>query len=123
MPPMARIWMVLGALSGLVAVGMAAYASHGLPVELAGLANTGASLQAWHALALIGCGLLAERRRGVLVHLAGACFALGSLAFAGGVYVRVLTETSLGMVTPLGGTLLMVGWGVLAAAAALAPER
>jgi uncharacterized membrane protein YgdD (TMEM256/DUF423 family) len=123
MRPMARLWMVLGALSGLVAVGMAAYASHGLPAELASLANTGASLQAWHALALLGCGLLAERRRGPLVHLAAGCFVLGTLGFAGGVYVRVLTETSLGPVTPLGGTLLLVGWGILAAAAALAPEK
>jgi uncharacterized membrane protein YgdD (TMEM256/DUF423 family) len=120
---MARLWMVLGALSGLVAVAMAAYASHGLAPEVASLANTGASLQAWHALALLACGLLADRRRGPLVHLAAGCFVAGTLAFCGGVYVRVLTETSLGPVTPLGGTLLLIGWGLLAAAAALAPER
>lgn len=123
MRAMARLWMVVGSLFGLVAVGMAAYATHALPVELASLANTGASLQAWHALALLGCGMLAERRRGPLVHLAAGCFVLGTLAFCGGVYVRVLTETSLGPVTPLGGTLLLVGWGILAAAAALAPEK
>jgi len=120
---MARIWMVMGALSGLVAVAMAAYASHGMPPETAALANTGASLQAWHALALLGCGLLAERRRGPLVHVAAACFAFGTLAFSGGVYLRVLSEHSLGLVTPLGGTALLVGWGVLAAAAALAPDK
>lgn len=114
--------MVLGALSGLVAVAMAAYASHGLPPETAALAQTGASLQAWHALALIGVGFLAERRRGPLPTLAGLGFALGTLGFCGGVYVRVLTETSLGPVTPLGGTLLLIGWGLLAVAAALAPE-
>lgn len=120
---MARFWMVLGALSGLMAVAMAAYASHGLPPETAGLANTGASLQAWHALALFGAGLLAERRRGPLAHVAAGCFALGTLAFCGGVYVRVLTDTSLGLVTPAGGLTLMVGWGILAAAAALAPQK
>jgi len=120
---MARFWMVLGALSGLVAVAMAAYASHGMDPVRAALANTGASLQAWHALALLGAGLLAERRRGPLVHLAAGCFAAGSIAFCAGIYVRALTETSLGGVTPLGGGILLVGWGVLAAAAALAPER
>ena len=120
---MARIWMVLGALSGLMAVAMAAYASHGLPAEAAALANTGASLQAWHALALFGCGLLAERRRGPMVHGAAACFALGTLAFCGGIALRVLGDVSAGLVVPLGGVALLIGWGLLAAAAALAPDK
>ncbi|NGM21086.1 DUF423 domain-containing protein [Roseomonas stagni] len=120
---MARMWMVFGALSGLIAVAMAAYASHGLAPERAALATTGASLQAWHALALLGAGLLAERRRGRLVHIAAGCFAAGTIAFCGGVYLRALTDTSLGLVTPLGGTVLLVGWGILAAAAALAPQK
>lgn len=120
---MARFWMVLGALSGLVAVAMAAYASHGLPPETATLAETGASLQAWHALALILTGLLAERRRGALPHAAAAFFALGTLLFCGGIYLRVLTGLGAGMVTPIGGMAMLVGWGVLAAAAALAPQK
>jgi uncharacterized membrane protein YgdD (TMEM256/DUF423 family) len=115
--------MVLGALSGLVAVAVAARASHGMAPEAAALASTGASLQAWHALALLACGLLAERRRGPMVHVAAGCFALGTLAFCGGVYLRAFTEYSIGLGTPIGGTLLLVGWGVLAAAAALAPEK
>lgn len=119
---MSRIWIAAGALLGLVAVAMSAYASHGLPPDRASLASTGASLSAWHALALIGVGLLAERRRGVLVHVAGGCFAVGTLMFSGGVFLRALTGTSLGMVTPLGGTTLLVGWGVLAAAA-FSPPR
>ncbi len=120
---MARIWMVIGALSGLIAVAMAAYASHGLPPEVAGTAMTGASLQAWHALALLIAGMLVERRRGPIVPLAAACFAFGTLLFSGGIYLRVLTGISLGMVVPLGGMALLVGWGLLAAGAALAPER
>jgi len=120
---MSRIWIALGAVFGLVSVAMAAYASHGLPMDRAGLAMTGASLGAWHALALIGAGLLAERRRGWLVHAAAALFAIGTFAFCAGVYLRALTEHSIGMVTPLGGTLLMVAWGVFGVAALLAPQR
>ena len=115
--------MVLGALSGLIAVAMAAYASHGVAPDRAGLAMTGASLQAWHALALLGAGLLAERRRGMLVPISAGCFVVGSLAFCGGVYLRAIADVSVGLVTPLGGVILLVGWGVLAAAAALAPEK
>ncbi|WP_372623199.1 DUF423 domain-containing protein [Falsiroseomonas sp.] len=120
---MSRIWMALGALFGLVSVAMAAYASHGLEPASATLANTGASLGAWHGLALIGAGLLAERRRGPLVHLAAGCFAAGALMFCGGLYLRALTDLSLGLVTPLGGMTMLVGWGLLAAAALVAPQR
>jgi uncharacterized membrane protein YgdD (TMEM256/DUF423 family) len=120
---MSRIWMAIGALYGLLSVAMAAYASHGLPPEKASLAMTGASLGAWHALALFGTGLLAERRQGWVVHGAGALFATGTAMFCGGVAVRALTEGSLGIVTPAGGMALMVGWGMLAAAAMLVPER
>jgi len=120
---MSRIWIAIGALFGLVSVAMAAYASHGLPPERASLAMTGASVGAWHALALIGAGLLAERRRGALVHVAAGLFAAGTLTFCGGVFLRALGEVSLGLVTPVGGTTLLVGWGVLAAAALVAPER
>lgn len=120
---MARLWMTFGALSGLVAVAMAAYASHGIDPARGSLAMTGASLQAWHALALLGAGLLAERRRGPLPHVAAGLFAFGSLLFCTGVYLRALTEHSIGLATPVGGVALMAGWGVLAAAALLAPGR
>ena len=120
---MSRIWIAIGAMFGLVSVAAAAYASHGLAPERAALAMTGASLGAWHALALIGTGLLAERRRGRLVHAAAALFATGTLMFCGGVFLRALGDISLGLLTPVGGVTLLVGWGVLAAAALVAPSR
>ena len=43
--------------------------------------------------------------------------------FCGGVFLRALTEVSIGLVTPLGGMTLLVGWAVLAAAALVAPDR
>ena len=103
---MPRLWMALGALSGLVAVAMAAYASHGIDPARGGLAMTGASLQAWHALALLGAGLLAERRRGPLPHVAAGLFTLGSALFCIGVYLRAFTEHSIGLATPVGGVAL-----------------
>lgn len=120
---MSRLWLALGALYGLLAVALAAHAAHGLPPERSALGMTGASLGAWHALALLGVGLLAERRRGALVPAAGLLFALGALLFCGGVALRALTDLSLGLLTPLGGVLLLAGWGVLGVAALLAPAR
>ena len=51
-----------------------------------------------------------------------ACFALGSLAFCAGVWLRALTDTSLGPITPAGGMVLLLGW-VLLAFGALARDR
>jgi uncharacterized membrane protein YgdD (TMEM256/DUF423 family) len=120
---MARIWMALGAVFGALAVAMAAYAAHGLDETRAVAANTGASLGAWHALALIGAGLLAERRRGAMVHVAAGLLAVGTLLFSGGLYLRALSGLSLGMLVPAGGVAMLLGWGVFCVAALLAPQR
>ncbi|MBO1076705.1 DUF423 domain-containing protein [Roseomonas marmotae] len=114
---MARLWLVLGALSGGVAVGLSAWAAHGLAPEQAALAASALTMQGWHALALLAVGLLAERRGGWAVHLAGGGFVLGALCFCGAVWWRALTGGSLGGVAPFGGTLLMLAWLMLALAA------
>ncbi len=115
---MARLWLVLGALSGGVAVGLAAWAAHGLAPDQAARVAPALDMQGWHALALLATGLLAERRGGRLPHAAGACFALGTLGFCGALWWHALTGGSLGRVAPTGGMLLMLGWVLLAVAGA-----
>ncbi|PHK94419.1 hypothetical protein CR162_13050 [Pseudoroseomonas rhizosphaerae] len=120
---MPRLWLVLGALSGLVAVALSAWAAHGLVLDEADhrRVQSALTMQGWHALALLAVGLLAERRPGArLPHLAGGCFVLGSLGFCGAVWWLVLRGWSLG-IAPQGGTLLMLGWLLLAAAALRKP--
>jgi uncharacterized membrane protein YgdD (TMEM256/DUF423 family) len=116
-----RAWLALGALAGLLAVALAAWAAHGAPARLdaqalAALGN-GLQMQGWHALALLATGLWAERRGGVLPHLAGAAFALGLLLFCGGVYAGAIGGVRLGPVAPTGGMMLMAGWALLLASA------
>ena len=108
-----RVWVALGGLAGLLAVAAAAGAAH-LPVE-AGEARALASavqMQGWHALALLGCGLWGARGGG-LTHAAGAAFASGTLLFCGTVYAGALGGLHLGMLAPVGGSLLMLGWALL----------
>ena len=116
---MARLWIGLGALAGLLAVAMAAVAAHGLeaigPVRL-GMLRSADQMQGWHALALLFCGLWAPRG-GRLADAAGAAFTLGLLLFCGAVDTLALTGTSLGLLAPIGGTLLMLGWALLALSA------
>jgi len=111
-----RLWLLLGALSGLLAVALSAWAAHGLAPRLDAasvrMVDNALTMQGWHALALLATGLLAERRSGRLAHWAGGCFVLGSLGFCGAVWWLVLTGASLG-VAPFGGTLLMLGWLLL----------
>lgn len=117
---MSRLWITAGALAGLLAVALSAWAAHGLAVEPARLrmAESAIQQQGWHALALVATGLLAERWGGRLLAGAGACFLLGIVLFCGGVWFVVLRGVSPGPVAPVGGTLLMLGWLLLAIAGA-----
>ncbi len=113
---MYRLWIGLGGLAGLTAVGMAALAAHALtdltPGQLRAV-DSAVQMQGWHALALVACGIWAQRRPGALVQLAGAAFALGVPAFCGAVYASVLGGIGTGPLAPVGGTLLMLGWLLL----------
>jgi uncharacterized membrane protein YgdD (TMEM256/DUF423 family) len=116
---MERLWIALGALAGLLAVGMAALAAHGLeeigPVRLE-MARNALQMQGWHALALLACGLWAPRG-GRLVDWAGMAFTAGLVLFCGGVYGLALGGWPSGRLAPVGGTLLLVGWVLLGVSA------
>lgn len=115
-----RIWITLGGIAGLGAVGMAALAAHALPQRLdaarMGMVESGIRMQGWHALALLFVGLWSVRG-GVWTQAAGAAFALGMLLFCGAVYALALGGVRSGPVAPFGGTLLMLGWALLAVSA------
>ena len=114
---MYRLWILLGALAGLTAVAMEAAAAHALAARIGAnglaLVHSAAQMQGWHALALVLCGVWAERRRGRLVHLAGLAFALGIILFCGSLYLLALYGLRLPSVAPTGGSLLMLGWLLL----------
>jgi uncharacterized membrane protein YgdD (TMEM256/DUF423 family) len=77
----------------------------------------------FHALALLGAAWAATRWPGGAIKLAGWCFVAGSVLFSGSLYLLALTGTRwLGAVTPLGGVLLILGWGLLAYGAGREPD-
>ena len=115
--PVQRTWITIGALAGLTAVAMAAFAAHGIPDPNARrIVASGVQMQGWHALALFGTGLWAPRG-GRTADAAGAAFTLGLLLFCGAVYALALAGVSLGATAPAGGMLLMLGWLLLAVSA------
>lgn len=118
------MWMVLGAISGFVAVAAGAFGAHALKARLApdlqAVFETGARYQMYHALALVVVGALLARavpeaREIASLRLAGSLFLAGTLLFSGSLYVLALSgQRWLGAVTPLGGLCFLGGWLALA---------
>jgi uncharacterized membrane protein YgdD (TMEM256/DUF423 family) len=124
----ARLFVVLGALFALLAVGAGAFGAHGLRARLdpAMLAvfETAARYQMYHALALVAAGASLAVRPTLLARLAGWFFAAGIVLFSGSLYALALGgPNALGPVTPFGGLAFMAGWACLAGWAALASEK
>jgi uncharacterized membrane protein YgdD (TMEM256/DUF423 family) len=115
-----RLWIALGALAGLGAVAMAAVGAHVVPEtadpRVGAMLRSAIQMQGWHALALLACGLWAERG-GRLANCAGLAFIAGTVLFCGAIYALALGGLHLAMLAPIGGTLLMLGWALLAASA------
>ena len=117
-----RLFVVMGAISGFIAVGAGAFGAHGLRTrlvpDLLTVFETAARYQMYHALGLIAAAWVASRWPGTLAGAGGWLFVAGTLVFSGSLYALALTGVrSLGAVTPLGGLCFLAGWLCLAVAA------
>lgn len=110
-----RLQAFLAALFGALAVAFGAFAAHGLTVpHAADLMRLGAQYHMAHALAAFAA--LAAWRWGAArarfvapILFAGVCF------FSGSLYALAFGAPGwAGAITPVGGVLFLIGWGVLA---------
>ena len=116
---MARIFLVLGALSGFSSVAAGAFGAHALrqrlDEKLLAVFETGARYQMFHALALLVIGALAARGESRALAVAGWAMVAGTVLFSGSLYALALSGVrGLGAITPLGGVAFLVGWLALA---------
>jgi uncharacterized membrane protein YgdD (TMEM256/DUF423 family) len=117
-----RKWLFIAAITGALAVLLAAFGEHALtdrlsPRDLNAFA-TGARYQMYHALAMGLAALVPPGPAAPRAQLAALLFFAGTLLFSGSLYGLALTGIRLlGFVTPFGGLALMAGWIVLALAA------
>jgi len=149
----AKTCLTVSALSGFLAVFLGAFGAHRLgdsgflerkyadmdAKSIAGMElpaaykylqdfNTGVRYHMWHSLALMGIGLAMLKTRSKLLSAAAWCFLAGIVLFSGSLYVLVICGPSFGgikwgLVAPIGGTLQLVGWLLMATAfARLKPE-
>src|SRR6266478_3643389 len=112
--------LLLACLMGAGGVGLAAAAAHGTPAS--GL-DSAAYLLLFHAVAVLAAASLIRQELLWRPHglVAMACFVAGGTLFAGDVSMRAFVGQRLfPMAAPTGGTLLILGWLALAAAAVVA---
>jgi len=130
-----RQWIITGAILAALAVVFGAFGAHGLEPHLksvfgdtertiAGLTvpatfkylqdfKTGADYHMYHALGLLALGIAASQQTEIRKshRVAAWCFLLGIVLFSGSLYVLVLSGMRwLGAITPIGGSLMTVGW-------------
>src|SRR5262245_55418948 len=119
---MAKVFFVIGALSGFLGVALGAFGAHGLrsrlEPELLVVFEVGVRYQMYHALALLAVGWACTRWPGAVVTASGWLFVAGTIVFSGSLYALALSGVRwLGAITPLGGLALLAGWLCLAWAA------
>lgn len=110
----------IGAVFALLAVGLGAFGAHSLekivsPEELDTF-EVGVRYQFYHAFAILFIGLLSSRKQHRHLNTAGWLFTVGILFFSGSLYFLAVDEALglslrwLGPVTPIGGTMFIIGW-------------
>jgi uncharacterized membrane protein YgdD (TMEM256/DUF423 family) len=115
-----RVALTVAGLAMFVAVVLGAFGAHALrgrlDPEMTGVWQTAVQYHAWHALALLGVGILLlhwPESRGL--GWAAWLFAAGIVLFSGSLYALALTGTrALGAITPVGGVAFLAAWAVLA---------
>jgi len=117
-------FLLAAAIFGFLAVAAGAFGAHILESRLdandLAIFETAVRYQMYHALALLGVGILVRlrERSSRALDAAGWLFIAGIVVFSGSLYFLVLTGPRwLGAITPLGGLALLAGWACLAVAA------
>ena len=111
------MWWRIGAVFGALGVILGAFGAHGLEGVVADehlleVWRTAARYHLIHAVALLGVAAHPRSPK-----IAGWFFVTGIIVFSGSLYLMTLSSFRwLGMITPLGGLALIVGWIALAIA-------
>ncbi|MEK8198425.1 DUF423 domain-containing protein [Lysinibacillus sp. FSL M8-0134] len=123
-----EMFLALGAILACLGVVLGAFGAHALKDKFASphyaaIWETAVQYHMYHALGIIGLGILSSESllgSTSLLSLAGYLMFTGIIFFSGSLYVLAVTGVKkLGAITPIGGMLFIVAW-VLVAVAALA---
>ena len=119
---MAKLFITLASLSGMLAVLFGAFGAHALKERLDEHAltvfETAVQYHFYHTLALLVVGVMAlSQPQAALLKSSGWLFVIGILVFSGSLYLLSFTGMRwLGAITPFGGLAFIAAWACLAAA-------
>lgn len=112
--------LLIGALLGLTSVGAGAYVDHVLvhavDEKTLSMIKTALHYHQLYAVIISAIGLVhCLKNDAILLKLSAWLFIIGTVLFSFSIYLKALTGTIAWIkLTPIGGTLLMVGWVLLA---------
>lgn len=119
---MKNIVLTIAAFYGMTSVILGAFGAHAfkkfLPAEKLTSFEVGVRYQMYHAIALLAIGLFFNFSNG-MERSAAWCMMLGTFIFSVSIYLLSFADhwgvnlKFLGPITPLGGLLMLVGWGIL----------
>ena len=117
-----RTCLAAGAVLAMLGVGLGAFGAHALKatLEAAGRADTfetAVRYQFYHAFGLLLLGILMNVKPQMTQSLGYAAWIMlaGVFIFSGSLYLICFTGVTMwGAVAPIGGTLLLISWGLLA---------
>ena len=108
-------YLLIGAMSGCLVVIMGAFGAHALNEILddygKSIYNKAVLYHMFHSIAIIILGLINKIQPEIQLSMAGWSFVFGIILFSGSLYIIAITGIkSLGMITPIGGLLFIIGW-------------
>lgn len=121
MTAVAKMFCIIGSINVGLAVLMGAFGAHGLKEKISermlDVFHTGVAYHMYHALGLFAVAFVAQHVNHGMVRWSGWLMLAGIILFSGSLYLLSLSGIKwLGAITPVGGTLFIVAWGLLAAA-------
>lgn len=110
-----RLFLVLGAINGFLAVALGAFGAHGLEgkvtEKMLNIWEKAVNYQMFHTMALLVTGLALFKIDASSLKVAGWLFFIGIILFSGSLYLYSTTGIkSLAMITPFGGVTFLIGW-------------
>lgn len=123
-PDMYKLFMIVGTILAGLAVALGAFGAHGLKkiadAETVAIYQTGVQYQMYHALALLMVALFYDKIANSFTGYAGFLFIGGVVLFSGSLYfisslkaMNKVIPTAVGIMTPIGGLLFILGWIML----------
>ena len=111
-------FIAFGSILGALVVILGAFGAHGLKDILDDYAQSiydkAVLYHMFHTIAILAIGMIQKLLPDLELQLVGLFFLLGIIIFSGSLYIIAISGLKwLGMITPIGGLLFILGWILL----------